>query len=299
MNLRGFELRHLAALDMLLTERHVGRAAQRLNLSQPAVSNLLAFLRYHFDDVLLVRVGNTLRLTPFAETLREPVRRLLVDLNSVSSLRPNFVPETATGEIRIVMAEPTAAMLLPSLLGKIARAAPKMAVECIDVDSDINEFKRGEIDLMILPWDILHDDHGREKLFVDRWVCVACNETASWPEALDQEAFYSAAHIVPQGPQPLSAELAELGVVREVAAIVPHALIPDMVVGTPWLATVSLRLLQQRKLAGLRVFDFPFPDDLVIFGQQWHIETDQDPCSIWLREMVRSTVCELNFMPAN
>ena len=76
MNFQGFDVRHLTILDTLFKELHVGRAAQRLNLSQPAISNSLAWLRRHFGDPLLVRGGRTLRLTPFAERLREPVRLL-------------------------------------------------------------------------------------------------------------------------------------------------------------------------------------------------------------------------------
>ena len=77
MHLNRFDLNLLVALDALLTERNVTRAAERVFIAQPAMSRALARLRRHFDDPLLVRVGRELRLTPVAEALVEPVRAAL------------------------------------------------------------------------------------------------------------------------------------------------------------------------------------------------------------------------------
>jgi len=295
--MRGFELRYLVALDVLLTERHVGRAAQRLNLSQPAVSNSLAWLRYHFDDELLVRIGNTLQLTPFAETLRAPVRQLLAEINAVASLRANFSPESATGSFRIVMAQPTVATLAPALLRRIANEAPNMSVEIVDVDSDINRFKRGEIDLLVLPWQYLHEEHGREELFSDQWVCIACAENGPAPDEMDRQTFEEARHLLPQGPQPLNSELAAQGIRREVAAIVPPLLIPDVIVGTPWLACVPELLLTDAQREKVTVYSYPFRDSTIHYGQQWHAEADKDPRLLWLRSIVRQVVQKLELTP--
>lgn len=296
MNFKGLEIRHLAILDMLLGERHVGRAAQNLNLSQPAVSNSLAWLRRHFDDPLLVRVGNSLRLTPFAESLRAPVRALLLEFQSIAATRPRFVAEEATSHLRILMSEYVAGILLGPLLAAIARAAPRMTVECVGVESDVNEFQRGKVDLMVLPWEIMYEHHGREPLFRDRWVCLGCARAGGWPKTIDRDTYIRARHLLPVQPQSITADLQALGIERDVAAYVPYALIPDIIVGTPWLATVPFGLLGESDRSHLHVSDLPFSMKPQLFGQQWHVEAERDPQTIWLRGIVRDVANALHLV---
>lgn len=81
------DLNLLVALDALLTERSVTRAAERLSLSQPAVSGTLARLRSLFEDELLVRDGRAMRPTPFAESLEAPLREALARVEETLTLR--------------------------------------------------------------------------------------------------------------------------------------------------------------------------------------------------------------------
>ena len=74
MNLRTVDLNLLVALNALLTELHVTRAADRIGLSQPAMSNALSRLRHIFKDELLVRTPSGMQATPRALELTEPTR---------------------------------------------------------------------------------------------------------------------------------------------------------------------------------------------------------------------------------
>lgn len=298
MNLQGFSVRHLAVLDMLFTECHVGRAADRLGLSQPAVSNTLAWLRTHFGDQLLVRSGGTLRLTPFALRLREPVRRLLLDFRSVATNRPIFDPATGDQRFRIVMSHYLCMLFLSELLGLFSETAPHAAIEVARVDGDINEFGRGEVDLVIVPHERMFPLKTFETLFVDRWVCVGW--VGAWPAetVIDQARYRSARHILPDQPQSIMPEREAIQIDRDVAAIVPYALLLRTLVGTPWLATVPEKFVTLNPWReNLRAFPLPFATRPMKIAQQWHPEASDDASVIWLRQMVRKAIMLAGITP--
>ena len=90
MSLSGVDLNLLVALDALLAERNVTRAAERMSLGQPAMSAALARLRKQLGDPLLIREGRTYRLTTLAESLIEPVREAMVAAEQVLGARQPF-----------------------------------------------------------------------------------------------------------------------------------------------------------------------------------------------------------------
>src|SRR5437899_8596319 len=92
MNLRSIDLNLLVALDALLTERHVTKAADRVGLSQPAMSNALSRLRAMFGDELLVRTATGMKPTPRASELTEPLRQLLRQVERVLESDSGFDP---------------------------------------------------------------------------------------------------------------------------------------------------------------------------------------------------------------
>ncbi|MEK1949364.1 MAG: LysR family transcriptional regulator, partial [Ensifer adhaerens] len=122
-NLTGIDLNLLVVLDALLTERHVSRAAVRLNKSQPAVSHALARLRELFDDPLLVRHGG--RLEPTIRAL-ELAPRLVEAMGRVRSLLApaGFDPATERHVFRLAMSDYGAAVLLPKLMATLRAEAP-------------------------------------------------------------------------------------------------------------------------------------------------------------------------------
>ncbi len=95
MRFNKLDLNLLVALDVLLVERNVSRSADRLHVTQSAVSNALARLRDYFDDEILVPVGRRMELTPRAELLKEAVRDILVRIESSVTAKPLFEPRTS------------------------------------------------------------------------------------------------------------------------------------------------------------------------------------------------------------
>jgi DNA-binding transcriptional LysR family regulator len=149
MNLRSIDLNLLVVLDALLDEAHVSRAAQRLNLSQPAVSSALQRCRDLFRDRLLERGRGGMTRTPLAETLRGPLRSIIAEVETL--LDPEDMPlDRIERVVRITTADDPAALLACPLVERLARSAPGITVafrpwrgqdatarELLDADTDI------------------------------------------------------------------------------------------------------------------------------------------------------------------
>src|SRR6188472_2558450 len=131
MNLGGLDLNLLVALDALLSERSVTRAAQRVGLSQPGMSNALARLRKQCGDPLLVRQGAVLVPTPRAEALAGPVRDALDLIRGAIEDPTPFDPARDRRSFRVSCSDYTVLMLIGPLVRGLAADAPGLAVEVI------------------------------------------------------------------------------------------------------------------------------------------------------------------------
>lgn len=151
MNFGDFDLNLLKTLNALLTERHVTRAAESLGRSQPAVSNALQRLRTALGDELLVRSPKGLALTARAEKLQKPLRDLLALIeNNVFGAAP-FKPDSAEGLFRISMPDRLTIAVVPTLLERLQKLAPKISLHVITADRDqaLQRLNGEEIDLFI------------------------------------------------------------------------------------------------------------------------------------------------------
>ena len=123
MNLRQIDLNLLVALDVLLTERNVTRAGERLCLSQSAMSSTLARLRHTFDDELLVRVGRQLELTAYAEEIAAPVRQCLQQLDDMLNAKRAFEPSSSSRLFRIAATDYAVMLMLAPLVNRLQQLA--------------------------------------------------------------------------------------------------------------------------------------------------------------------------------
>jgi DNA-binding transcriptional LysR family regulator len=150
MQLNRFDLNLLIALDALLREKNVTRAAERVFVSQPAMSAALQKLRAYFYDPLLVRVGRDMQLTPKGLSLVEPVHEVLLRVQATLATQPTFDPGSARRSFTLVVASSALALLLPQLLDRMVRDAP--GVQC-HVDSlnatSLSRLEYGDVDLCI------------------------------------------------------------------------------------------------------------------------------------------------------
>src|SRR5256885_8159280 len=156
MGLAGVDLNLLVALDALLAECSVTRAAERVGLSQPGMSNTLARLRKLFGDPLLVREGMALVPTPRAEALREPVREALGLIQQALAGRPGFDPARDRATFTVSCSDYSLLMLIGPLVRRLAAAPPRLTIQVLPPVADaVRLLRDGEADLVIEPPEII------------------------------------------------------------------------------------------------------------------------------------------------
>jgi len=303
MHLRGLDLNLLVALDALLEERNVTRAAERVNISQSGMSAALARLREYFDDQLLVPLGRKMVLTPLAQTFLAPVREIVLRAHTLIDATPGFNPVTAQRRFTIMASDYVARVLLAGVSERLVREAPSIVLEIVPhVDVPSEPLERGDIDLLIMPQQYLSQDHPSLRLFSDRYVCVSWvgNDQAVNPPDFDQ--YLALGHVVPRLGKGRNRGMAfdewfleRFERHRRVDAIVmSFTMLSYFVVGTQRLATMHARLAEQDIThLPLRIHPLPFDMPEVIETLQWNGLNDPHPALAWLKGVLLEVAAEL------
>ena len=302
MRFNRLDLNLLTALDVLLTERSVTRAAERLNLTPSAVSSALARLRAYFDDELLVQVGRRMEPTPRALGLQEAVRDVLLRVDSAIAMQPAFEPSQSDRVFRIFVSDYTQLLLAPHLLTLAAQQRCTARFEFLQqVPNPQRSLERGDADLLIIPRGFLSPDHPQETLYTEDFVCAVWRDSALARGELTFERYMAAGHVVMQPPGGTGDSfetwfVKRYGIERRVAvSSYGFAALPAMVVGTDFIATVHARLarlLQPSFPIELRTP--PLPISAMEQGVQWHKYRSQDPGLVWLRELLAQAVQQMD-----
>jgi LysR family transcriptional regulator, nod-box dependent transcriptional activator len=285
------DLNLLVALDVLLKERSVTRAAETLNLSPSAMSNSLARLREYFDDELLVQIGRKMELTPRAENLQEAVRDVLLRIDSTIAAPAAFEPQHSDRMFRIFSSDYTQMVLGPAMLSLAAQQRATVRFEFApQVTQPHRYLERGEADLLIIPTGFMSPDHPREVLYEENFVCMVWRDGALAQGELSFERYVAAEHVVMQpGSGRVDAFegwfLKRYGITRRVAVLTYSFItLPALLVGTDRVATVHERVA--RRLVGawpLEIRPTPMKFEPMEQAMQWHKFRTNDPGLTWLR----------------
>jgi DNA-binding transcriptional LysR family regulator len=239
--LRSVDLNLLLKIHVLLEERGVGAAARRLGITQPSTSAALDRARRMLGDPLLHRSGRTMRLTPKAEALREPLKRLLLDAGALigSDQDLSFVRRT----VRLCVSDVLAVQLLPTVMRDLARNAPGIRLAVLpwgDGAESAASLARDEADIAVT---VLPPDLGsirRVELFREHYrVVMRAGHPAAGTFGL--EAWLGHPHII-VSPTSLyrthvDDQLALIGRERRIGAIVPgFAYVPALLAATDMIA---------------------------------------------------------------
>jgi DNA-binding transcriptional LysR family regulator len=297
MNFKGLDLNLLVALDAVLTERSVSRAAERLFLSQPAMSNALARLRDYFRDPLVVQQGRQMLLTPRSEALLKPVRAVLMMVEAAIVDPAAFEPSRVEREVRILASDFATRVLLRPTFERLSVIAPRMRFSVLSqsaVDAAAL-LDRGDVDLLIIPKSFQHPDHPAESLFEESYVCVIWGGNTSVSAQLTFDEYIAAEHVVVEfagGRVPAfdSWFLERFGVVRRIAVRTQSLTnLCELVVGTERIATVHRRLAEfETRALPLRLCEPPLNIPKLVECAQWHSVRSHDPVLRWLIEQLRT-----------
>lgn len=291
MSLNGVDLNLLPALEALLAERNVTRAAERMSLGQPAMSAALARLRKQFGDPLLVRDGRDYVLTTLAESLVAPVEEAITAADVVLGVRKPFDPATDVRSFTIVASDYVALVLLRPLLAELTREAPgiRINVASIGIDND-ERLRRGTADIVIYPVELAGRlaEMPSTILFEDRFVLTADRDNPAVTDEVDLSRFAELPYLAVQNqaiPSVVETQLDALGVRRRTEVTTQNFVtVPLLLTGTRLVALVQerlARLLAQQ--ARLRILSPPAPIRTLVEGMFWNPRNANDPAQQWLR----------------
>ena len=298
MRINRLDLNQLGCLDALLAERNVSRAAEQVHLSQPAVSATLARLREYFSDPLLVPTGRVLNLTPFARSLIEPVRDLLLQAQALTRRRPELDPGRIEREITIVASDYVLSLVLAPLFRRAEQEAPGLRFEVRSISGYLaEELDHGDVDVVVSLSTAISRLHPSEPLLRDTFSCVVWNGNAAVGRTLTKARFLELGHvttILGRGRVPTLDQIAMdlQGLKRRVEVRVPNfTLVPSCVVGTNRIGTLQTQLAKMlARQWPVRVLRCPIAIPDIVTAVQWHRYQSHDPAILWVRSALHDAV---------
>lgn len=297
-NYEQLDLNLLTIFDAVMTELNVTRAADRLHMTQPAVSNALKRLRHLLNDKLFVKVPSGVRPTPKAIEVWHPIREALAQIRR--TLEPmTFDPTTATVTFTVAMNDFVAARLLPQLVSALEDCAPQVNIRTVPT-TNINApmlLEQAEIDLAIGVFSNSSTRLRSQILLTSPFICVMRREHPLAGKKLTLQRYVQAKHLlVTLSGEPtgfIDGMLQERGLNRRVALTVNQfAIAPQLIATSNLIAILPTHVVQLSELAD-QLYLTPPPIEIApsILHMLWHERLHTDPAVGWLRSFIIG-VCE-------
>lgn len=307
MNFLTLDLNLLRVFDAIMIEQNLTRAADKLAMTQPAVSNALKRLRYAFNDELLIRTAFGVKPTLRAESIWPSIREALIKLESAIA-PPQFDPAQATASFRMAMADSTAAYWMPYLVGEIEQHAPGINARMVPlVTRDPRSMLiQGDIDIAVgfFPGVASQLSGGQSSasairhfsLYSGRYVCVMRKDHPLADKPLTMEAYCNAQHLLVsfsgRAHGLIDDILNAIKLQRHIVLTVNQFFTAGRVVANSNLLTV----LPQHLIFSTGMVDqliwkeLPFDTPVVDVDMLWHEREERNPAHQWLRNNLMTFV---------
>ena len=288
------DLNLLVALDVLLRERSVTKAAAVLGLTQPALSASLAKLRRYFNDDLLARVGNTYELTPLASGLKERIAAAMTANGRVFGASDDFDPVTSTREFTIYLSDYSTSVLAAPLCRLTRSQAPEVRIRIRQQGHRLVEdaaVTLRESDGIVLPHGFLSEAHHVD-LFHDSFVGLVSSDNEAVGESISLEQLGRTPQVVAYQSQSggLTAmlQLRMAGVEPWIDITTESFLaVPFLVAGTDRIGFVpSLLANRLAPLQEFRAVDLPIVTTEIVEALWWNPIHDDDAGHRWFRDVM-------------
>lgn len=292
--MRHQDLNLLIIFDAIMTEGAITRAADRLAMTQPAVSNALSRMRTAWKDELFVKDGRGIQPTNFARNLWTQVRGPLGELGE--AITPEeFNPATATRTFRIAAADVTVESIWGKLRKEIEQKAPGVNIYTVPYSyhAQVDRLNNAEVDLVVGKQTITENTIRSEYLLTPKHVCVMRHDhPLAKNEELTLEDFISAEHLLvsPSGELDSLTDqaLMNLGMRRRVAMSVNHfSTVPSLLQQSDLICVVPSMAVERAIFSGeLAVYETPVEHAPSHASLMWHKRQDNDHGLIWVRQLV-------------
>jgi DNA-binding transcriptional LysR family regulator len=299
MNWGAFDLNLLIVFDAVMQERSVTRAGSRIGLSQPAMSHALNRLRYMLKDELFIRTPEGMVPTPRAETLAQPLRSALSEMQL--ALEPAaFDPAASDRRFALAVNNYAAVVLAAPLVAAVSAAAPAVTLDLrpsgtLDI---VDRLDRGDLDLTIGGMPSPGERFATAPLFEDPFVMVMRRGHPASGRKLTAKAVAALPHLdISSSREDTSFKdrwLAEHGLVRRIALRAPYLSAAAILVQSDLVVTLSRRIAQEFvRNHPLVICKPPYDSPLVRTVMLWHRRLERHPAHRWLRDVVMSVAKSL------
>jgi DNA-binding transcriptional LysR family regulator len=300
-NIASVDLNLLVAFDAILRERSITLAAQRIGLSQPAMSSALGRLRRTFNDPLFVRTRDGMQPTPYAQLLATPIQRACELIADSLQVGTDFDAATSTRPFTLYMTDIGEAVFLPRLLGALGTRAPRVSLRVLRIPERgaHDAMAAGEVDIAVGLFPNLKAGFFQQRLYRDEFVCVLRADQRLPRGSLTPRQFATMRHavITTAGTgHEATVERAFAGqrLRRQVALTIPHFMaVPVIVAKADLVVTVPRRLaLAFAGYPNLRMLEPPIPIPPFEIKQHWHKRYHHDQANRWLRQLLAELFLE-------
>jgi len=293
MDTKRLDLNLLVALDALLAERNVTRAASRLHVSQPALSAQLARLRHIFKDPLLLPAQRGMLPTARALELQEPLRRALDEVRRVMVTGVDFDPTDASLTITIAASDYIQVAVLLEFTLRLRREAPgiRIGIRALDGAAIGSQMERAEVDIALMTADTAPQNLHRRVLFDEHYKAIVRRNHPRIRRTLTLKALAAEDHVIvsPRGGNfstAIDGALSAVGVTRRVALSAASFLfVPEIIARSDLIAFVPSRLVHNRA-ERLAVFESPIKVPGFTMSLVWHDRTHDHPAHVWVRSKI-------------
>lgn len=297
MNINSKDLNLIYLFQVIFEEQSVSGAAERLNISQPALSHRLAKLRSEFGDVLFARSSRGLTPSPRAYELAPHVNELMRAIQSFYDYcdEQNFL--LRKDRVHIFSTDYVEQLLLPKLLPVVSNNAPNLQLVMHNTRGKLprNELETGECDLAIAGFFTqLPDTFYQQKIHTEPFSVLASRSNKKIGKELTLETFLSCEHLVTTLTGDLNGIVDKVlegqGLKRKITAGVSSFLSPSAIIRDSDMIVTCLRSIAEQACQEHEdLVNYPSPVELpnIDIRQIWHTRTHNDPLRAWLRKQIQ------------
>ncbi len=296
INLAAIDLNLLVAFEALLAQRSVTKAAEQLQLGQPAMSAALSRLRLLFDDELFVRLGRQMQPTLKAQAIAPGILSALQQIRQAVTASQTFDPSVSDRTFTIGSSDYTSVVLMPPLLKFSLQTAPSINLRMIGFEKDrIGDLlEQGEIDLALGVFPDPPRQTQWQPIFEERFVGIARRgHPAIQHGTMSLAAFAQLPHALTtlrrDTTGAIDKALHELGLERRVAFTTPHMMVlPFAIAASDLVAALPQRIAQHlAPVCDLTIFELPIQTTPWMVSMLWSTLSDRDEANCWLRNAIK------------
>jgi len=283
---------------MIFSEGHLTKAGERLNLSQPAMSQALGRLRDVFDDPLFIRSGKEMVPTAFAIQLAPKIKEIILLTEQTFLDRGEFDPSTSSRIFKLAMNDYTEMVIMPKLFNQLQKKAPNVQLRSEQIPNNYQDALNNNLDVILGSNIEFGANVYQTSLFVDREVIAVRCDHPILNKELTPEVYASLKHAqfkYDTCANTIDKEYEKIGLKRDIVLEVHHEMVlPLLLKGSDLVINIPERMAKLfKEMIPFEIMELPFITVDYNFRQFWHERNHNDPAHKWFRSFLSSVASSL------